>query len=160
MATVPQPDDRFDEAEADVDRGTPWMFREPDAPNPLTILATEWSTGITKLGEAEFLQGVDRNGKRWSVLVGSVVLTKGLIDGIVEEWDDDAKGFVVVETLGRVQPGEVVSIMFLGDREGAKYDYPDFRISRKPPRDGGPDKGQGSGNQPPPGPATDDDFPF
>ena len=64
MATVN--DTRFDEAEADVDRGTPWMFREPDAPNPLTIEAAEWSQGMTKLGEAEFLKGVDREGRRWS----------------------------------------------------------------------------------------------
>ncbi len=133
MSIVPQPDDRFDEAEADVDRGTPWMFREADAPNPLTIQATDWSTGVTKLGEAEFLQGVDRFGERWSVLVGSVVLTKYLIDGVFEEWDDDKRDFVVVEELGRVEVGEVVSIKYLGDREGAKYPYPDFRVSRKPP---------------------------
>jgi hypothetical protein len=87
---------------------------------------------VTKLGEAEFLNGTDREGKLWSVLVGSVVLTKGLIDGIFESWDDEAGGFVVTETLGRVKPGEVVSIKFLGDREGQKFDYPDFRISRKP----------------------------
>jgi hypothetical protein len=141
MSNLPNPldDDRFDEAQADVDRGEPWLFREPDAPNPLTIFAREWSTGVTKLGEAEFLNGVDRDGKRWSILVGSVVLTKGLIDGIVEAWDNEAGKFVVVETLGRVEPGEVVSIKFLGDREGAQYNYPDFRISRKPPavRDAG-----------------------
>jgi hypothetical protein len=124
--------DRFDEAEADVDRGTPWMFREQDAPNPLTIVATGWSTGHTKLGEAEFLAGTDRDGKKWSVLVGSVVLTKGLIEGIVEEWDNELDKFVVVETLGRVQDGEVVSIKYLGDRQGATYEYPDFKISRKP----------------------------
>jgi hypothetical protein len=126
-------DSRFNEAEADVDHGTPWMFREPDAPNPLTIEATEWSTGITKLGEAEFLQGVDRDGKKWSVLVGSVVLTKRLIEGLVEEWDDEQRDFVVVRTEGRVQPGEVVSMKYLGDREGARFIYPDFAISRKPP---------------------------
>ena len=126
-------DRRFDEAEADVDHGTPWMYREPDAPNPLTIEATEWSTGVTKLGEAEFLQGVDRAGKKWSVLVGSVVLTKRLIEGLVEEWDGEPGEFVVVKTEGRVQPGEIVSIKYVGDREGTKYDYPDFRVSRKPP---------------------------
>ena len=128
-------DNRFDEAEAEVDHGAPWRFREPDAPNPLTIQATGWSTGITKLGEAEFLQGVDRTGKQWSVLVGSVVLTKYLIDGTVEEWDDERKAFVIVKTLGRVKPGEVVSIKYVGDREGAKYNYPDFRVSRKPSSD-------------------------
>jgi hypothetical protein len=134
MATMPQTQDdpRFDEAESDVDYGSSWLFREPGAVNPLTILATGWSTGTTKLGEAEFLQGVDREGKKWSVLVGSVVLGKRLIDGLVEEWDDALQKFVVVETLGRVQPGEVVSIRYVGDREGDKFPYPDFKVSRKP----------------------------
>ena len=131
MATVPQPDDRFDQAEADVDQGTPWRYREPDAPNPLTILATGWSTGVTKLGEAEFLNGTDRDGKAWSILVGSVVLTKRLVEGVVEEWDNDKREFVVVETLGRVQPGEVISVKYLGDVEGARYAYPNFKVSRK-----------------------------
>jgi hypothetical protein len=126
-------DRRFDDAEADVDYGTPWLFREPDAPNPLTIEATGWSTGITKLGEAEFLQGVDRERKKWSVLVGSVVLHKRLIEGVVSEWDDEMRDFVVVKTEGRVQPGEVVSLKYLGDREGAKFVYPNFAVSRKPP---------------------------
>ena len=143
--TIPESttsDNRFDEAEADVDHGTPWLFREPDAPNPLTIEATEWSTGITKLGEAEFLQGVDRDGKKWSLLVGSVVLTKSLIERVVEEWDEEQGGFVVSKTEGRVRPGEVVSIKYVGDREGAKYIYPDFRVSRRPPLDeGGLDDG-------------------
>lgn len=125
-------DSRFDEAEADVDHGTPWMFRQPDVPNPLTIEAAAWSQGTTRLGEAEFLQGVDRDGKKWSVLVGSVVLTKRLIEGLVEEWDDEKGEFVVVKTEGRVQPGEIVSIKYVGDREGSKYDYPDFKVSRKP----------------------------
>ena len=125
-------DNRFAAAEADVDRGEPWRFRDPDAPNPLTIEATEWSKGVTKLGEAEFLNGVDRNGKRWSVLVGCVVLKKRLIDGLVEEWDPDRNDFVTVETLGRVEPGEVVSMKFLGDREGAQYSYPDFKVARRP----------------------------
>jgi hypothetical protein len=133
MASVPQPDDRFDEAEADVDHGTAWRYREPDAPNPLTILATGWSTGVTKLGEAQFLNGTDRDGNAWSVLVGSVVLTKRLVEGTVEEWDNNRNEFVVVDTLGRVQPGEVVSIKYLGDVEGAKYTYPNFKVSRKPP---------------------------
>jgi hypothetical protein len=75
------------------------------------------STGTTKLGEAEFLAGVDRAGKAWSVLVGSVVLAKRLIEGLVEQRDDDAEQFRVVETLGRVRPGEVVSIKYLGDVE-------------------------------------------
>ena len=127
-----QGDARFDEAEADVDHGTPWLYREAGAVNPLTILATGWSTGFTKLGEAEFLSGVDRNGKSWSVLVGGVVLSKGLIDGIFEKWDVARDEFVVVETLGRVQAGEVVSMKYLGDREGDKYPYPDFKVSRKP----------------------------
>ena len=126
-------DSRFDEAEADVERGEPWRLREPDAPNPLTIEATDWSTGHTRLGDADFLNGVDRDGKKWSVLVGSVVLRKRLVDGIVEEWDDDAGAFTTVRTEGRIQPGEIVSIKYLGDREGSQYDYPDFRVSRKAP---------------------------
>lgn len=133
MSTVTQSDNRFDEAEADVDRGEPWRFREPDAPNPLTILATEWSSGTTKLGEAEFLNGVDRDGKAWSILVGSVVLTKRLIEGLVEEWDDEQDAYIVVGTKGRVQPGEVVSLKYLGDVEGGRFTYPNFRVSRKPP---------------------------
>jgi len=135
MSTVSaKHDERFDEAEADVDHGTPWMYRESDAPNPLTIEATAWSQGVTRLGEAQFLQGVDREGKKWSVLVGSVVLTKRLIEGLVEEWNDEKSEFVVVKKEGRIQPGEIVSIKYLGDREGAKYDYPDFRVSRRPSR--------------------------
>jgi hypothetical protein len=129
--------ERFDEAEADVDRGSPWMFRDPDAPNPLTIMATGWSTGHTTLGEAEFLNGTDRDGKKWSVLVGSVVLTKRLIDGLVEEWNDDLGEFAVVETLGRVQVGEIVSMKYVGDKQGSKFDYPNFRVSRRPAPEGG-----------------------
>lgn len=125
---------RFDEAEAEVARGEPWRFRDADAPNPLTIEATGWSSGHTRLGEAEFLNGTDRNGHGWSVLVGSVVLSKRLIEGIVEEWDEAAGGFVVTERLGRVQPGEIVSMKFLGDGEtaGGKT-YPRFSVVRKPP---------------------------
>ena len=67
---------RFDEAEREVERGEPWLFREPGTPNPLTIEAERWSTGHTKLGEADFLSGRDRDGKLWSVLVGGVVLKR------------------------------------------------------------------------------------
>jgi hypothetical protein len=144
-------DTRFDEAEADVDHGDPWLFREPDAPNPLTFEATGWATGMTKLGEAEFLKGTDREGKKWSVLVGSVVLSKRLIEGLVEEWDDEKLAFITFATEGRVVPGEVVSIKYLGDREGTKYDYPNFRVIRKPPlgnRDGSESKGGGDSDIP------------
>ena len=139
--------DQWDEAEADVDRGNPWLFREPDAPNPLTIMATGWSTGHTTLGEAEFLNGTDRDGKKWSILVGSVVLTKRLIDGLVEEWDDNLGEFTTVETLGRVQVGEIVSIKYIGDKQGAKYEFPNFRVSRKPVEGDGqrPSVGDGDG---------------
>ena len=133
MASIAKEHDaRFDEAEAEADHGSPWLYRESDAPNPLTIEVTEWSEGVTKLGPAEFMQGIDRAGKRWSVLVGSVVLSKKLIEGLVEEWSEERGEFVVTETLGRVQPGEVVSMKYLGDVEGAKYTYPNFRVSRKP----------------------------
>lgn len=135
MASVAYEDDsRFDEAESDVDRGEPWLYREDGAPNPLTIRVTGWSTGHTKLGDAEFMAGIDRNGKAWSVLVGSVVLTKRLIDGLVEKWSDELNGFVIAETLGRVQVGEVVSLKYLGDGENAQGKaYPRFMVSRKPP---------------------------
>jgi hypothetical protein len=56
-------DARFDEAEADVERGEPWAFRDDDAPNPLTLEVTGWSTRNTRFGDAEFLSGVDRSGK-------------------------------------------------------------------------------------------------
>lgn len=126
-------DPRFDEAEAELERGNPWMFREPDAPNPLTIKATGWSTGHTKLGEAEFLNGVDRNGNAWSVLVGSTVLRRRLIDGEVSEWDDSRGSYVVTCTEGRVAVGEVVAIRFLGEKEGSSGNpYSDFAVSRKP----------------------------
>jgi hypothetical protein len=125
-------DERFDEAEADVDHGDPWYYREPDAPNPLTILATGWSTGHTKKGEAQFLNGIDRDGKQWSILVGNLVLTKRLIEGLVEKWDANLNEFVVTDTLGRVKPGEVVSIKYIGDVQGAQHPYPNFRVSRRP----------------------------
>lgn len=148
-------DARFDDAESDVDRGSPWRFRDdPDAPNPLTIEVIEWSTGVTKLGEAEFMNGVDRDGKRWSVLVGSVVLRKHLVEGLVEEWDDDRKAFVETARLGRVEPGEVVSIKYVGDREGAQYNYPDFRVSRKPVA------GPAVVDEPAAAAAPNDDIPF
>jgi hypothetical protein len=130
-------DDMFAAAEAEVERGEPWKFREPDAPNPLTFMASGWSTGHTNLGEAEFLNGTD-HGKKWSVLVGCVVLTKKLIEGLVEEWSSEHDGYVTVATLGRVAPGEIVSIKFVGDVEGAKYTYPNFRVSRtQPPKEDG-----------------------
>lgn len=128
-----QDDDRFAEAEAELTRGEYWAFREPDAPNPLTIKTNGWSTGHTKYGKAEYLNGVDRDGKTWSVLVGSVALTKSLIEGLVERWDDEKGGYAVVETLGRVEPDEVVSIKYLGEDENAKgQPYPRFATSRKP----------------------------
>ena len=58
------------------------------------------------------------------VLVGSTILTKRLIEGVVEEWDDEKRRVRRRRDEGRVQPGEIVSIKYLGDREGAKYDYP------------------------------------
>jgi hypothetical protein len=135
MTSVAHEDDaRFNEAEADVERGEPWRYRDPDAPNPLTIEVTGWSTGHTKIGDAEFLNGVDRDGKPWAVLVGSVVLRKRLVEGLVEEWDDDEGAFVVRETLGRVKAGEVVSLKYLGDGESSSGNsYPRFAVSRKPP---------------------------
>ena len=128
-------DPRFDEAESEVDYGDAWYFRNEGAPNPLTIEATEWSTGTTTFGETDFLKGTDRDGKHWSVLVGSLILKERLIEGIFTKWDDDKGEFVVDVTLGRVQPGEVVSIKYLGDIDGAKFKYPNFKVSRKAAND-------------------------
>ena len=144
MATIAQPDDdRFAAAEADVERGEPWAFRDADAPNPLTLEVTGWSTGHTKFGDAEFLSGVDRDGKAWTVLVGSVVLKKRLVEGLVEEWSDEEGKYVVTETLGRVEVGEVVSLKYIGDGETSTGNaYPKFTVSRKPaaaPQEGGDD---------------------
>jgi hypothetical protein len=131
-------DSRFDDAEAEVDRGNPWRFREPDAPNPLTIVATDWTSGHTKLGEAEWLNGTDRDGKRWSILVGAKVLQKRLIEGVVEEWNPEAGRFETVDVQGKVKPREVVSLKYLGEREGATYTYPAFAVVRKPPLEAEP----------------------
>lgn len=126
-------DPRFDDAENELSRGTAWRYREQDAPNPLTIEATGWSTGRTRHGEAEFLNGVDKNGEPWSVLVGALVLRRRLIEGEVSEWDDSRNAYVVTRTEGRVRAGEVVSIKYLGDRENASgKPYADFAVSRKP----------------------------
>lgn len=85
MSSIADNDPRWGEAEAEITRGDPWRFRDPEAPNPLTIKATGWSHGFTKHGEADFLNGTDRDGTEWSVLVGALVLKKGLIDGEVTE---------------------------------------------------------------------------
>ncbi len=136
---APVNDPRFAQAEAEVSRGKPWPFRDTDAPNPLTIIATGWSSGHTKYGEADFLAGTDRDGTVWSVLVGSVVLRRRLIDGEVSEWDDKRKTFVVTDVEGRVQPDEVVSIKYVGDKDAASGNsYPDFVVVRKPPSGSAP----------------------
>jgi len=124
-------DTRWDEAESEVDRGRAWRFKDEGAPNPLTIQAEEWVQITTEYGETELLTGRDRDGSSWSILVGSKILQKALIDGVFEEWDDDKKAFVVKETLGKVRPGEVVSVKYLGEREGGKFTYSNFAISRK-----------------------------
>jgi hypothetical protein len=128
-----QSDPRFDEAEAETRRGRVWNFRDETAPNPLTILAKGWNTGHTRLGEAEFLTGSDRTGELWTILVGSIVLKKRLIDGEVTEWDDEGQTFRTTGREGRVQAGEVVSLRYKGDREsGSGMTYPDFEVVRKP----------------------------
>jgi hypothetical protein len=128
-----QYDPRFDDAEAELRRGDAWKYRQPDTPNPLTILVTGWSSGHTKHGLTDFLNGTDRDGKAWSVLVGSLVLRKRLIDGEVSEWDADRNAFVVTNMEGRVQPGEMVSILYTGDKEGASgTPHATFKVSRLP----------------------------
>jgi hypothetical protein len=128
-------DPRFDQAEANLRRGQAWLYREPDAPNPLTIEVSEWSEGHTVHGPAEFLNGVDKNGNQWSVLVGAAVLRKRLIDGELSDWDDERKAYVVTNLEGRVQEGDIVSILYLGERETAAggKKYADFKVERIPP---------------------------
>jgi hypothetical protein len=125
-------DPRFDEAEAEVDRGDAWLPREDGMPNPLTIVAVDWSSGTTSIGPAEWLNGRDRDDRRWSILVGSTILKKRLIEGVIEEWNDDEQRFVEVGREGKVKPGELVSLKFKGDRQGSKYKYPVYEIVRKP----------------------------
>jgi hypothetical protein len=130
-------DDRFDQAEQELNRGEPWRYREPDAPNPLTIIVTGWATGHTRHGDAEFLTGTDRDGKAWSVLVGPKVLSRRLIEGEISEWDDSRGSYVVTAVQGRAVVGEVVSMRFLGDKESSSgRSYPDFAVSRKPAESG------------------------
>ena len=43
------------------------------------------------------------------------------------------RSLVVVEMLGRVQPGEVVSVKYLGDKESGATTYSNFGVSRKAP---------------------------
>jgi hypothetical protein len=136
MSITEPPDDRFDAAEAEVERGEPWRFRDTATPNPITLKASTpecWHRGHTRHGEADFLSGVDREGKPWSILVGSTVLRKRLLEGLVEEWNMEKGLFEVVETLGPVQPGEVFSIKYIGDGENTQgQPYPRFVVSRKP----------------------------
>jgi hypothetical protein len=130
-------DSRFDAAEAELDRGEPWRYREDNAPNPLTIEVEGWVNGHTKHGDAEFLVGADRDGNKWSVLVGPTVLRRRLIDGEVSEWDDERETYVVVDMQGRVQAGDVVSMKYLGDRDnGSGGSYANFDVVRKPAANG------------------------
>jgi hypothetical protein len=153
-------DPRFDDAEAELRRGEAWRYREDGAPNPLTLKATGWSSGHTKHGQAEFLNGTDRDGKPWSVLVGSTVLRKRLIDGEVSEWDDERQAFVVTKTIGRVEVGEVVSLLYLGDKEGANgTSYATFKVSRRPEAYAADVTAEPVHADTPP-PHTDDDIPF
>jgi hypothetical protein len=126
-------DPRFDQAEADVDYGKSWRFRDEGMPNPLTIEVTGWSLDAKMPNGdlVDFVRGVDRDGEAWSILVGGMVLKQHLIEGRVEEWDEEKQGFVTAATLGRVQPGDVVSLKYTGEKRAASgNDYPTFRISR------------------------------
>jgi hypothetical protein len=127
-------DARFDEAEAEVDRGEPWKPKEnSDHPNPLTIIADRWVTFThEKFGEGELLVGRDRNNMLWSILVSSTVLKNALIDGVFKEFDPEQNAMVEKERLGKVQEGEVVSIKYLGKKEGGAYgEYDNFNVVRK-----------------------------
>ena len=125
-------DSRFAEAESEVDRGEPWMFREDGAPNPLTIVATGWSSGHTAIGPAEFLNGVDREREgvvdsrrqRRAVEAPHRGTRRGVGrgEGRLRRHRDPRAG---AARRGR-------ELKYIGDREGGKFPYPDFRVSRKP----------------------------
>lgn len=129
-------DPRFDEAVDELDSWRQWRPKtEEGTPNPLVIVADSWQEGIvTDFGPVDILRGTDRHGSRWSIMAGGKILQKGLIEGIVEEWDDQAKAFVTRQTLGRVKPGELVAVSYEGEGQGAKFNYSKYKIVRKPER--------------------------
>lgn len=153
-------DPRWDEAESEADRGEPWKPKEDSThPNPLTIEAEGWVTFThATYGETELLVGKDRDGKKWSILI-KAILKKTLVEGVFEEFDEKQNAFVEKERLGRVEPGEVVSVKFLGEKEGAKYTYDNFNVVRKPARDDAPTGDHDTGDDEPP-PYGDDDIPM
>ena len=126
-------DSLFDQAESQVEYGKSWRFREDGMPNPLTIQVTGWSLDVAMPNGdlVDFVRGTDRNGEAWSILVGGAVLKQHLVEGRVESWNYEKQAFELTATLGRVQPGEVISLKYEGDkRSKAGYDYPTFRFSR------------------------------
>jgi len=146
---------------AEFERGKQWNPRKnPDDPNPLYGVAVKWSKGATAHGEADFLTIRDDDDVLWSILVGTYKLKKALLEGEISEWDDEQKVFVVTDTVGPVQPGELLAIEHKGEREftnkeGRRVTSPDYRTLRKPPQAGTTGSGGGGGQIGP-----DDDIPF
>src|SRR5918992_660876 len=123
----------------EFERGKPWNPRKnPDDPNPLYAEAIKWTRGTTAHGEADFLSVRDDDGELWSILVGTYKLRKDLLEGEISEWDENRGVYVVTDTIGPVQPGELLAIEYRGEREftnkdGRRVTSPDYRTLRKPP---------------------------
>lgn len=121
----------------EFERGKPWNPRKnPDDPNPLYGEVVKWSRGTTAHGEADFLPVRDDEDELWSILVGTFKLRKDLLEGEICEWDESRDTYAVIDTIGPVQPGELLAIQFRGEREftnneGRRVTNPDYRTLRK-----------------------------
>ena len=158
-------DPELEALEEALDRGEPWKYPtkpgepiDPAMPNPLVIRVTALTTGTVNGEEAQFLNGVDSRGKKWSRLLGSIPLRKPLIEGAIEKWDDDQQAFVETARVGAVRAGERVAIKFRGFRtlkSGPQKgkEVPDLKVDR--PDALNPSEGDGGSR-----PSDDDDIPF
>jgi hypothetical protein len=114
----------------------------------------------------------DDDGTLWSILVGTYLLRKRLLEGEVAEWNDETREFETVDILGPVRPGELLAIELRGERqftnqEGRLVTSPDYRTMRKQPAvtaDGQQRLGEPDATTPEPEPSaaskTEDDIPF
>ena len=136
----------------EFERGKPWNPRKSsDGPNPLYGEPVKWTRGTTAQGDADFLTVRDDEGELWSILVGTYKLRKQLLEGEISEWDESRNAYAVTDTIGPVQPGELVAIEYRGEREftnneGRRVTSPDYRTLRKP---GGNGPAGGGGATPP-----------